>query len=358
MALPFSINLNGTPTFQVDLQLQANLGLNATDVVPFIDIGAGIGVGAFANLFEYVAELQTTPQCQLQTSESANVNLGVFGGANLEIGNFVAGAVPTVSTKLFEVDLGTKCLIPNGLPIPTKEPPTVTTPTCQVTPPPGGNGTTGNYTSPARMRRGMLPPMPSIPPQAPPLGVETVLTITQCKTALVNCPEEAIQTFEVPTTICPPAMATPTVCVAGNNTGGFVPVMPLPTPITASMGLPPPVANITAPPGGSNMTMQVPPAATPSQSKSKIIVVIVHHSTAAEGVAAPTGTPPAVFVPVPGTGASPSGILPPPPQNESGFSNTSRPLVVVSGGQHNPQYKWDLCSVALIGLASIFWFTL
>lgn len=90
------------------------------------------------NLVQFVAALESTPECQIQSSESANLNIGIFGGASVDVFGLEFGAVPTASTTLFEVDIGTQCLVPTGVPLVPKPAPFVTTPQCAVAPPATG----------------------------------------------------------------------------------------------------------------------------------------------------------------------------------------------------------------------------
>ncbi|KAJ9150233.1 hypothetical protein NKR23_g3638 [Pleurostoma richardsiae] len=110
-SLPLTVNNNGTTaTFQVDLQLRAQIGIDTTStLLPiFSDFGIGAEVGVFVNIVEFIAQLDSAPDCQLQATETFDVNVGAFLNADIEIGDGKTfGAVPTVSTTLFEAAIGT-----------------------------------------------------------------------------------------------------------------------------------------------------------------------------------------------------------------------------------------------------------
>lgn len=72
---------SGTATFKADLRLRVQAGAEAT--LPFFNIGAGAVVGIYANLIEFVAVIDSTPECPLETEIWWDLNVGAY--ANLDV---------------------------------------------------------------------------------------------------------------------------------------------------------------------------------------------------------------------------------------------------------------------------------
>ena len=263
-----TINNNGTSAkFQVDLQLRAQVGIDATSsLLPGFDgFGAQAVVGVFVNIVEFVAELTTTDDCQLQANELFDLNVGAFLQADVQVGGKTIGAVPTVSTTLFEKDIGTQCLVSAGLPFPTRAEPIVTAAAtdCAPTPPsgnftrtlPGGTvGTIGGFRTLIPTPLATLFPkiyprtnhstaaslLSAAPARSTPLGpgqTVEVLTITTCGAAVPNCPPDQQGVVEVTRTVCAAALVTstpPAVGVCGLPPANATAIPKLPEPVTST----------------------------------------------------------------------------------------------------------------------------
>jgi hypothetical protein len=79
-ALPVTV-ISGHATFKADLRLRVQAGAEAS--LPFFDIGAGAVVGIYANLIEFVAVVDETPTCPLETEIWWDLNVGAY--AHLDV---------------------------------------------------------------------------------------------------------------------------------------------------------------------------------------------------------------------------------------------------------------------------------
>ena len=224
-SLPITVhNSNSSLTFQVDLQLKAQVGIDTTDsILPIFDgFGIGANVGVFVNLIEFIAQLETTEECQLQSSETFDVNVGAFLNADVQLGDDKTfGAVPTVSTTLFEAVIGTQCLVSAGLPLPTRSSDVVSAPACIVTtststlPHPTGFFTPSYTPAPtvgASQYYKRTPQNDTEPVATSTVFPTTTLTITACASAVVNCPASLQNVIEVTKTICASSSSFSGVC--------------------------------------------------------------------------------------------------------------------------------------------------
>jgi hypothetical protein len=268
-ALPLIVNNgNSSAKFQVDLQLRAEVGIDATaSIIPAFDgFGAQAAVGVFVNLVEFVTELTTTETCALQASEVFDINVGAFLQADVQVGGKTIGAVPTVSTTLFEFDIGTQCLVSGGLPFPTRTEGLATaTPECVATAPAFGNfsgfatlGTgRGAYPAPTTISRdaaiGLFTPTALLTLTTPAAGVfrrtnhsstavalppgatTTVLTLTSCAAAIPNCPESLASVIEVTRTVCAATTSKAATAVCGLPPINVTSLSSLITPVVSTL---------------------------------------------------------------------------------------------------------------------------
>ena len=184
--------------------------------------------------------------------------------------------MPTISTTLFQQDVGTQCLVSAGLPFPTRSEPIVTAAAPECTPTLGlfgGNFTgslpTGGVGTVTGLRTTLVPTVittlvPSVrttlfpkiyrrtndttavsllsaPPQSTPLGpgqTTEVLTITTCGAAVPNCPPEQQGVVELTRTICAAASSATTrpvrAAVCGVPPANATAIPKLPEPVTST----------------------------------------------------------------------------------------------------------------------------
>lgn len=235
---------SGSATFKADLRLRVQCG--AESDFDLIGIGAGAAVGIYANIIEFVAVLDSTPSCELQTREWFDLNVGAYARVSVEVDYKTIGLVPTVSTTFFNSPTFTQCWIDDspvesgtgsaGLtatvptqpvspgvstvrtvspPTPTASPSTVLVSTISAT------GSPSSFTSQRRPTH-----VPSAGFSFPhlnssttttdtaPLVTSTVYstteyTITSCAASVVNCPASwekhivVTKTVDAYTTVCP-----------------------------------------------------------------------------------------------------------------------------------------------------------
>jgi hypothetical protein len=87
--------------------------LGAETQVPFlgISLGGGAVAGIYANIIEFVAEIETHEDCALETRQWFNLNVGAYARAGFDIDFTSIGVAPTVSTTLFDSPTWTQCWI-------------------------------------------------------------------------------------------------------------------------------------------------------------------------------------------------------------------------------------------------------
>lgn len=349
-SLPISLHTNGTQTFQVDLQLRAAVEFNAPDSASSFGISGGASVGAYVNLVEFVAELESTHECQLQSLESANLNIGVYGGAKANVSDLAAGSVPSASTTLFSANMGTQCRAATGVPLQPRTPAAIPTQECHITPYEQVPTTT---TSPVDVSRatGDVGMDDLGPATTAPLGSAVVMTVTACASPLINCPEDLALALEMTQAICPqPHAATITdSCFAADATNA-VPMTSLISAITASVGPVSLETGCAAEPAshinrtmtrqsasGTRLATRPTQAASPSGLRGP---GSGNHSESSRNGSA-TGTGPFVITPT------------------SMPSTTSLPTVVSIGGSGTSSARsWCVCWMALANIATIlalFW---
>ncbi|KAK8057895.1 hypothetical protein PG996_011832 [Apiospora saccharicola] len=134
-SLPITVATGSGATFKADLRLRVQVGAEAA--VDTFGIGAGAAMGIYANLVEFVAEIEKTPTCELETREWFDLNAGAYARLDVVVDYKTLGLVPTVSTTLLSAPTLTQCWIQgtaSGLPGPGK---TITASTLSMTAPPG-----------------------------------------------------------------------------------------------------------------------------------------------------------------------------------------------------------------------------
>lgn len=76
-----------------------------------IGIGSGAVVGIYANIIEFVAVIDSTPDCALETREWWDLNAGAYAHLDVVVDYTTIGPVPTVSTTLLSAPTMTQCWI-------------------------------------------------------------------------------------------------------------------------------------------------------------------------------------------------------------------------------------------------------
>ncbi len=92
-------------TMKADLRVRTQCGAEGS----IAGIGAGLEVGVFANLIEFVTVLDSTETCEMESKEHWGCNVGAFAHSDVSINYHTWGAVPTVSTKLVSAPVATQC---------------------------------------------------------------------------------------------------------------------------------------------------------------------------------------------------------------------------------------------------------
>lgn len=260
-SIPVTVQ-SGSATFKADLRLRVQVGAEAT--LPILGIGSGAVVGIYANIIEFVAVVNSTPDCALETMEWWDLNAGAY--ANLDVvidSSTTLGLVPTVSTTLLTAPTLTQCWIEASATATGISNSSVVTYTSTsssstiqaryATPAP-----VSNYSStPAEVSSSRYPfvniSIAATSPSASDDALVTstiystaVYTLTSCAANVVNCPasyqKEVVvtQTVNAFTTVCPAtaqitslpeADSTIKVFAAPITTGDVVLLTPAATPI-------------------------------------------------------------------------------------------------------------------------------
>jgi hypothetical protein len=120
----------------------------------FLGIGAGAELGIYANIIEFVAVLDSTPTCALQSTEWWDLNVGAFAHFDVVVDYTTIGAIPTISTTLLTGPKFTQCWLeiggsPGGSPAETGGYATQTATTISISVPGGSTALSATVTSPA-----------------------------------------------------------------------------------------------------------------------------------------------------------------------------------------------------------------
>ncbi|KAK8061176.1 hypothetical protein PG997_015397 [Apiospora hydei] len=110
-SLPITVETGSGATFKADLRLRVQVGAEAA--IDTFGIGAGAAMGIYANLVEFVAEIEKTPTCDLETREWFDLNAGAYAKLDVVVDYKTLGLVPTVSTTLLSAPTLTQCWIPH-----------------------------------------------------------------------------------------------------------------------------------------------------------------------------------------------------------------------------------------------------
>lgn len=245
-SLPVTVKA-GRATFKADLRLRVQCGAEAE----FFGIGAGAELGIYANIIEFVAVLDSTPTCALQSTEWWDLNVGAFAHFDVVVDYKTIGAIPTVSTTLLTAPTLTQCWISesaaetgiyltqtantNTVPVasevvsasvsspfesgPTEGLTTFNIPTVTTAPsasPSGSSSPTFKYPGANSSTSAGGDDLVTST-----VSTTTVYTITSCAASVVNCPASyqseilVTQTVDIYTTVCPASAnitlpATPT----------------------------------------------------------------------------------------------------------------------------------------------------
>ncbi|KAI0417321.1 hypothetical protein F5X98DRAFT_387371 [Xylaria grammica] len=105
-SLPVTVT-SGTATFKADLRLRVQAGAEAS--IDLFGIGAGAVVGIYANLIEFVAVIEKTPTCDLETEIWWDLNVGAYAHIDVVVDYTTLGPVPTVSTTLLAAETISSC---------------------------------------------------------------------------------------------------------------------------------------------------------------------------------------------------------------------------------------------------------
>ncbi|KAB5557876.1 hypothetical protein GE09DRAFT_1221023 [Coniochaeta sp. 2T2.1] len=146
-SLPVTVKA-GRATFKADLRLRVQCGAEAE--ILGVGIGAGAELGIYANIIEFVAVLDSTPTCALQSTEWWDLNVGAFAHFDVVIDYTTLGAIPTISTTLLTAPTLTQCWLEiGGSPAETGGHLTQTATTIAVSVSGGSSAISATVTSPA-----------------------------------------------------------------------------------------------------------------------------------------------------------------------------------------------------------------
>lgn len=226
--LPIEVRV-GCARLQADLRVRIQAGIEAevdiNDLIPLgIDIpeiGAGLELGVYANLVEYVGLFCDTPSCPL-SEESYGLNVGVAAELDVEVGDLIdLDLAPTVSIGLLTLPTTTHCQQSGGHTLLTLPPIGIATgnvPQASGSAPiPVGHGSGFPSASITGSGSGAQPSGPAgtaTTAQGSDLITSTVrstatYTYTSCAASVVNCPasyqseQTVVKTVDVYTTVCP-----------------------------------------------------------------------------------------------------------------------------------------------------------
>jgi hypothetical protein len=103
--LPVTLKNGPSASFKADLRLRVEAGA-AADI---LGSGAGAELGIYVNLLEFVATLEQTPTCALETLEHFDLNAGAYVNLDVVVDYATFGAIPSVSTTLLSLPTATQC---------------------------------------------------------------------------------------------------------------------------------------------------------------------------------------------------------------------------------------------------------
>lgn len=136
-------------------------------------MGGGVGAGVFANLVEFVAQVNQTDDCFLQAREFFDLNVGATASAGIGAELKTFNVVPGVSTTLLTSPTETQCILKDNPAAALK--PMSSMPFWNMTQPtPSGN---------LSLQLPMVTAASAILARAP-----TSYVITTCASDIINCP--------------------------------------------------------------------------------------------------------------------------------------------------------------------------
>jgi hypothetical protein len=195
--LPVTVT-NGEATFKADLRLRLQAGAEAT--IGGLGIGIGADVGVYVNLLEFVAEIETTETCALETIEYFDINVGAYAQLDVIVDYSTIGLVPTESTTLYTIAAWTQCLISTSSA-------TATATAALVKYANDQSSITTSVVYPTATGTGLVTST---------VYNTKIHTIAKCATDVVNCPADFVseilltETIDAYTTVCPEsAVVTP-----------------------------------------------------------------------------------------------------------------------------------------------------
>ncbi|KAK6083412.1 hypothetical protein SCUP234_03762 [Seiridium cupressi] len=305
--LPIEVRI-GCARLQADLRIRVQAGIAAEvdldDLLPLgldiPEIGAGVELGVYANLVEYVGFFCDTPSCPL-SKESYGLNVGVAAELDVEVEDLISlSLAPTVSVALLTLPTATHCSQSGGHTVSTlPHPGTGSTATGGLPsasasasfPGHAGHGATDSYsvgpsvtgsatasygsgkaTSSNDAATGSITATSGVDLVTSTVLSTTVYTITSCAASVANCPasyqssQTVVKTIDY-TTVCPvsasvTAPASYSTSAAPKPTSSDVTVVTDVTtlvPCSSTATFTPP-ANVT--PYPSKPTSAVSPSAT------------------------------------------------------------------------------------------------
>ncbi|KAM7207357.1 hypothetical protein V8F20_002237 [Naviculisporaceae sp. PSN 640] len=110
-SIPVTVR-KGSATFKADLRLRVQCGAQLGVEGSGLEVMAEVGI--YANLIEFVAVLESTPTCALQSTEWWDLNVGAFARFGVVVDYKTFGVVPTVSTTLLSAPTMTQCWLEIG----------------------------------------------------------------------------------------------------------------------------------------------------------------------------------------------------------------------------------------------------
>ncbi|KAI0175114.1 hypothetical protein BJ166DRAFT_163597 [Pestalotiopsis sp. NC0098] len=292
--LPIEVRI-GCARLQADLRIRIQAGISAevdiNDLIPLgIDIpeiGAGVELGVYANLAEYVGFFCDTPSCPL-SQESWGLNVGVIADVDVEVGDLLdIDVAPTVSVALLTLPTATHCVQSGGSTLSTLpgHPGHEATTSAGSYPTGSASAVTSSENSAVTGSAGVS----SLPSGYVTSTVQSTATytFTQCAASVPNCPasyqtgQTVTKTVDVYTTVCPATMSLPATTSAA--------------PVTSSSAHPTTIVTevTTLVPCSQTSTFTPPAGVTPYSSSSTAAV-----TTSASVSSGKPSSPASVSVPV------------------------------------------------------------
>lgn len=183
--------------------------------------GAGVGAGVFANLAEFVAQVNRTETCFLQAQEFFDLNVGATASAGIGKGLKTFNVVPGVSTTLLTSPTETQCILKENPAAGLK--PTASFPA-------------GNATQPTMSGSPSGPML--VPTSAPVMEARAAASyvITTCASDIINCPPSLASIITVTETMAiANAAAVTEVAVAAPAPTSYMVVSAMATPVVNSI---------------------------------------------------------------------------------------------------------------------------